>query len=165
MGPMPSLTWAVRVPPRALTVTETWPGWCAPTCRDRAAVVGVACRLIAVITSPLVIPARAAGLPGSTAATTTPRVPPGVAAAGPGPNGLPNAPKGPAGFAAWELLTISTPRNGRRPKTRPGRSLCAVICPATARMVLAGMAKPRLAPPVPAEAAAVVRYQTWHSAQ
>jgi len=83
---MPSLTRAVRVPPRVLTVTETtWPGLCALTCRDRAAVVGVACPSTAVITSPLVIPARAAGLPGSTAAMMTPRVPLGVVATGPGP--------------------------------------------------------------------------------
>src|SRR5690348_3754945 len=105
---MPSLTRAVRVPPRVLTVTETtWPGLRALTCRDRAAVVGVAYPSTAVITSPLVIPARAAGLPGSTAATMTPRVPLGVVAIGPRPNGLPNAPNGLAAFAACDLLTIS----------------------------------------------------------
>ena len=45
MGPTLSLARTVRVPLRVLAVTETtWPGLCTLTCRDRLAVVGVACR-------------------------------------------------------------------------------------------------------------------------
>jgi hypothetical protein len=83
---MPSFTWTVRLRFWVLTVTDTTlPGLCAATCLDRAAALGVACPPTAVITSPLVISARAAGLPGSTAATTTPWIPVSHVRGRPGP--------------------------------------------------------------------------------
>ena len=78
-----------------LSETETvWPGLWAAITLESALVVAVAFPSTAVITSPLWIPAFAAALFGSTAATTTPGVPFGVVATGPSPKpnpkGLPN---------------------------------------------------------------------------